>query len=971
MSKGGVQSGFTLDGGSFHFSPTLALNPEHIELEIQLDIPNHGFLGHCTTTIRSQSENSELTRTIQFNAESFYSILNVNSSPIGIKSYSYSGHSLEINFNESIPNSDQEFISIQYIIFNPISGLSFSSSTSNQTPNFVVSDHETERARYWIPCIDHPSVRTTYSVEISVPSEYTALACGKLISSTPTTPKQFEIPTFPSTLVSNTEFQQISTKISQFKLNSSQILTQYLPEFTQKSVPNTDESFSSFKTENESKENEQWTCWRWELEEICPSYLFCIAVGDFVKAELKRASTRNDMELEVFAPKLWYDANTLHCSFDSTGEMVDWMFKKLGRKLPWNKYFQVATGSGIGGAMENISLVTWDDSLLVNESMRLERGWIMDSVNVHEMAHSYFGNAVVMKGFAHAWLKESWASFMEVVYAEEHSHEMADSYGILWMKREGYFTESNAKYKRPMCCYKFDSSWDMFDRHLYPGGAWRLNMLRHYLGENVFWKAVQKYLDQYWNETADTHDFQRVLEKHSNVSLEMFFNQWFYSPGHLKIKVQMEYNVIEKSVGIQIEQIQMKESEEIPCFDAEIEVCVEVCDGIWKKSKVSLSSKRYGGRGSVSFHNIECIPLQIVIDPYGKVLMEVEVDAIGCGTHMDLVSRMITRPLTHWSCLSGALILIKSKQSSSRYVTDLLRNAVMNDEFPWFIRRILSGMLGKIGTSYSIHTVCELIACVKDPRILIGLIEAIDSIPSNTKVVPTLVNFIVNSTSITPRSLALHALGKHGKYLESGTDESSDCVSIEVVESLLIAFALEDDDQAQKDEHRWWIWLKRGAVLGLGELKTKKCYEVLLLLCKLRTGRRAFRTSVIQALGKAVEYQEKKECEKVACILMCTLNDEFEEQYVRRSAAQALSGMCFSGVNGVVDALKVYKLNGCVNHDEGFVERLIRNVQKNSSESSKSGSEIHKNVEKLMNELRTTKDKVEALEMKLNQNNKV
>ena len=35
------------------------------------------------------------------------------------------------------------------------------------------------------------------------------------------------------------------------------------------------------------------------------------------------------------------------------------------------------------------------------------------------MAHSYFGDAVVCRDFAHAWLKESWATYIEHAWLED------------------------------------------------------------------------------------------------------------------------------------------------------------------------------------------------------------------------------------------------------------------------------------------------------------------------------------------------------------------------------------------------------------------------------------------------------------------------------------------------------------------------------------------------------------------------
>lgn len=48
-------------------------------------------------------------------------------------------------------------ISISDKVHGPVSGLFFSDLGEG---SFVISDHGTERAWSWLPCVDHPSVRT-------------------------------------------------------------------------------------------------------------------------------------------------------------------------------------------------------------------------------------------------------------------------------------------------------------------------------------------------------------------------------------------------------------------------------------------------------------------------------------------------------------------------------------------------------------------------------------------------------------------------------------------------------------------------------------------------------------------------------------------------------------------------------------------------------------------------------------------
>lgn len=131
--------------------------------------------------------------------------------------------------------------------------------------------------------------------------------------------------------------------------------------------------------------------------------------------------------------------------------------------------------------MENISLVSWDDMFVLDEALAQEWGRLVDQINAHEMAHSYFGDLVVIRDFADAWLKESWATYMEACWIE-HAYGAEEYAYEIYECAQRYLHEADERYLRPIVTRRFDSSWQLFDAHLYPGGAVRLHMLRRLLG---------------------------------------------------------------------------------------------------------------------------------------------------------------------------------------------------------------------------------------------------------------------------------------------------------------------------------------------------------------------------------------------------------------------------------------------------------------------------------------------------------
>ena len=300
------------------------------------------------------------------------------------------------------------------------------------------------------------------------------------------------------------------------------------------------------------------------------------------------------------------------------------MVNRLKVPFPFPKYYQFAV-PGIGGAMENISLTSWDDSWVCDPLFHEENGWLVDLINLHEMAHSYFGDAVVCRDYAHAWLKEGWATYMESVWLGDTGGEDELHYQMSEESRM-YRDEADNHYNRPIVTREFNSSWMMYDRHLYPGAAWRVHMLRNLLGETDFWAGVTEYLTRYSGEVVETDDFRHVLESVSGRSLARFFDEWLHKPGYPKLSVKSNFSPSEKTLTITVEQTQESPAgtppeKRIGLFSFPLEMGLQNSDGDWSYHQIDVEHK-------VHTIVLRCPenPKQVVIDPHTKVLHELTFD---------------------------------------------------------------------------------------------------------------------------------------------------------------------------------------------------------------------------------------------------------------------------------------------------------------------------------------------------------
>ena len=69
---------------------------------------------------------------------------------------------------------------------------------------------------------------------------------------------------------------------------------------------------------------------------------------------------------------------------------------------------------------------------------------------------------------------------------------------------------------------------NLFNSTVYDKGAWVLHMLRHEVGDSVFFKILRTYYNEYKYKNASTEDFENVCEKVSGKDLNKFFEQWVY-----------------------------------------------------------------------------------------------------------------------------------------------------------------------------------------------------------------------------------------------------------------------------------------------------------------------------------------------------------------------------------------------------------------------------------------------------------
>ena len=265
------------------------------------------------------------------------------------------------------------------------------------------------------------------------------------------------------------------------------------------------------------------------------TYLVSIAIYEYTTySDYYKYSPTDSMEIQfyVFPDHL----ESVQANYAKTKEMLA-IFSELYGPYPFLDEKYGHAEFIFGGGMEHqtcTSLGGWSEALIA-----------------HELAHQWWGDMITCRDFHHIWLNEGFATYSEALYWEQVGG------------KEAYFEDINKnKYLGEGTVYVPDLTdvWRIFHGGLsYNKGSWILHMLRHVVGDTVFFDILQAYYDsQFQHGTAITEDFQAVCEAISGMELDWFFQEWIY--GEYYPAYAFDWSSVEQNgdyvVNLTIEQVQ-------------------------------------------------------------------------------------------------------------------------------------------------------------------------------------------------------------------------------------------------------------------------------------------------------------------------------------------------------------------------------------------------------------------------------
>ena len=384
--------------------------------------------------------------------------------------YTHSDNQLTIKFGTIIKSGEHKNITITYEGI-PEDGLIITKNKYGHRVFFA--DNWPNRARNWLPCVDHPADKAALDFIVTAPAHYQVISNG------------------------------IKTEDS--IINNQERRTHY-KETTPLSTKIMVIGAAGFAIEEAGNVNG-------------------IPVSSWVYPEEK--------------DKGFYD-------YALAVDILPYFIKNVG-PYAFKKLANVESTTMFGG-MENASAIFYSDESSITGKRKSE------SLLAHEIAHQWFGDMATEADWSHLWLSEGFATYMTILYFE-HKYG-TDTARYMLLKNRNTVIDFARKKVRPVVDSSVTNYMELLNANSYQKGGWVLHMLRHQLGDSIFWKGIQTYYSRYAGKNAVTGDLCKAMEDVSGQDLKQFFQQWLFTAGHPKLDVTWWYRAGKKTVDITVIQKQ-------------------------------------------------------------------------------------------------------------------------------------------------------------------------------------------------------------------------------------------------------------------------------------------------------------------------------------------------------------------------------------------------------------------------------
>jgi aminopeptidase N len=569
--------------------------------------------------------------------------------------------------------------------------------------------------------------------------------------------------------------------------------------------------------------------YHWLQKQIHPTYLMTLVVGRF--------ATIQDQWRDK--PVVYYveagQEEDAQRTLGKTPAMIEFFSQQFGYAYPFPKYAQVFVEDFIFGGMENTSTTLLTDRCLLDQRAALDNR-SAETLVAHELAHQWFGDLLVIKHWSHAWLKEGMATYSETLWIDQAYGAEEAAYYQLRTAR-AYLEEDGSRYRRPMVTHIYREPIELYDSHIYEKGACICHLIRYTLGDELFWRSIQAFVQTHAHKTVETIDLVRTIEATTGLNLMFLFDQYVFRGGHPDYKVAFSWDKDSQLAKVTVIQTQAKpENQGKDCFDLKIPlsfgylldseplVATDIPQPFFKTFTVRVQEAEQS-----FYFPLDKKPLFISFDRHNATLKTLVLDY----PLPELKAQLRHDPDPVSRIYAAEALANPGASHGGREVVQTLAQALTTDPF-WGVRAEAAGQLARVKLDQSLEV---LLPGLADPeaRVRKAVVEAIAQfkLPQAYQALKTIAQ--QGDASYYVEASAIRCLGAFTR-LKLG-DQTLESEIIDLLRDILSQRA------------GWNEVVRSGAIGALSQIKTSEAALDLLLDYTALGIPQPLRLAAIRALG--------------------------------------------------------------------------------------------------------------------------
>ena len=345
--------------------------------------------------------------------------------------------------------------------------------------------------------------------------------------------------------------------------------------------------------------------WHWNLAQPVPAYLSSVAVGFYSVYRDTVQGMEKAIPVEIYtAPSLM---KRVPGSFANLKRVIGY-YEELFGPYQFDKIGYVGIDFA-SGAMEHATNIGYPNSA-INGNLNYQ------SLMVHELAHSWFGNLYTCDKAEEMWLNEGFARYCEILvdeylYPDDNPETDPAKKGFRDLHRSvlrkahindgDYFALNNIP------------QHTTYGSTAYNKGGIIVHTLRHYMGDTLFFAGLKALFNEYAFKNINSVQFFNFLSQTTGLNVMDFFEAFVNQPGFLHYSID-SIRLFQSPNHYKVYVKQKLHQATLFCNSNRLEITFFGNNGALHTQQITFSGASGVADVSIPFH-----PVFGVVDFYEKI----------------------------------------------------------------------------------------------------------------------------------------------------------------------------------------------------------------------------------------------------------------------------------------------------------------------------------------------------------------